>query len=849
MSARTSPSRMIRLPVLARVLLVLMAMAAAWPLVQVSRDWMEMARFQADAPGTTVSTGTRSSDWIVWSDVDGAITATYVFPTGPGYEAGIRAGDVLFLWDNQQYFDAEDLKNAIAFLPPGKERTYLVTRGAEYEEATVELARHPTFLYPRSEALWRFSLWGFTIGAFFHALGLFIAGPLAQHNRSARVELILIAVSSLWIVGNLIRLLAIELFGPPGMDTTYDTAFQITTFFGLIGWVGFPLLLVTKVASDADLLKGHRPWLMPVLYAVPTVLAIGMFTTALRGSIGPVSIEDLLFPVLFYASCYIGIAAAVSFVSAPSSDDEPGDGPTGSQGWGRLGSAIIFTIAVAAGLGVQGVIPVLSTWSEQATGWLIVSAQLLAVVPVTVYTIGTLRYGKVDEILSRAFVYTLVLGLIFFAFVGGVTALDAVFERAGRSRIVLEGAFVVLLLVLFERVARRLRFYVASFFSAERQKGRVAVSRFIDGITEYLDAESLAAEAISVSGRAFGARSAVVYVSSPSHPEEWVVGNFNPEPPYITEQVFRSIWPYFRSNDAIWARNPELNTHSLPMAIQRMLLEHNTGLAVPIRGDGKAAGLMLFGFKAKNNAVYNLEDLERLRSLASQVGLALERLQLVEREKRLASESSEAHLVALRAQINPHFLFNALNTIVSLIEERPDDAEDVVENLASIFRYTLHTGSKPFVPVSDEMTLVDRYLLIEKARFGERLEVSCTMDDSIAVHPVPAFAVQTLVENAIKHGIEKVRGQARLTITVAPLPDSDSEPHGSVQVTVHDSGVGIPSLFAEKEPATGRLAFFGIGLSNVYERMRELYGRDDLLRFESSDVTGSTVRLVIPPSR
>lgn len=835
---------MTRLPVLARVLLVIMALAAAWPLVQVSRDWMEMARFQADSPGS-VTTGTRSSDWIVWSDVDGAITATYVFPTGPGYEAGIRNGDVLFLWDNQQYFDAEDLKNAIAFLPPGKERTYLVTRGAEYEEVTVALARHPTFLYPRSEALWQFSLWGFTLGAFFHMLGLFIAGPLAQHNRSARVELILIAVSSLWIVGNLMRLLAVELFGPPGMDTTFDTAFQITTFFGLIGWVGFPLLLVMKVASDARLLKGHRSWLMPILYAVPTVLAFGMLTTAIRGSVGPVSIEDLLFPVLFYASCYIGIAAAVSFISARSS----GDSPTGSEGWGRLGSAIIFTIAVAAGLGVQGVIPVLSTWSEQATGWLIVSAQLLAVVPVTVYTVGTLRYGKVDEILSRAFVYTLVLGLIFFAFVGGVTALDAMFERAGRSRIVLEGVFVVFLLVLFERVARRLRFYVASFFSAERQKGRVAVSRFIDGITEYLDAESLATEAITVSGQAFGARSAVVYLSSPSHPDEWLVGNYNPEPPYLTEQVFRSIWPHFRSNDAIWARNPELNTHSLPMTIQRMLLEHNTGLAVPIRGDGKAAGLMLFGFKAKRNAVYNLEDLERLRSLASQVGLALERLQLVEREKRLASESSEAHLVALRAQINPHFLFNALNTIVSLIEERPDDAEDVVENLAAIFRYTLHTGSKPFVPVSDEMTLVDRYLSIEKARFGDRLAVSCTLDDAIAGHPVPAFAVQTLVENAIKHGIEKVRGQGRLTISVDPLPASDSEPLGAIQVTVHDSGVGIPALFAEKEPATGRLAFFGIGLSNVYDRMRELYGRDDLLRFESSDVAGSTVRLIVPPTR
>lgn len=824
---------MLNVRFVSRVLIAAAALAAAWPLAEAVQDWVELSGYHEDA-NTRLVTGSRGAgDWVVWDDVDGAITASHVFPKGPGYAAGIRDGDVLFLWDNQQYFDALDLKNAMSGLSPGVSRPYLLTRGTEFVEVSVELTRHPTFLYPRSMALWQFSLWGFTLGAFFHALGLFIAGPLARHNPSARFELVLIAVSSLWIFGNLLRLLAVQVFGPPDAGTLYDLAFQVTTTFGLIGWVGFPFLLLIRVASAAGLLKGHRAWLVPVIVCVPMVLAAGMLVTLLVGSIGPVSIEDLLVPILFYASCYIGMAAVVALLNH---DEATGD-------WGRAGSVIIALMAAAAALAVQGVIPVLSALSEQATGWMIVSAQLLAVVPVTIYTVGTLQFGKVDEILSRAFVYTLVLGLIFFAFVGGMTVLDPMLERTGASRIVVEGLFVVLLLVLFERLGRRLQIFASSFFSAERHQARVAMSRFLERITEFLDAETLASEAIAVAGSAVGARSAVLFLRAPSDDQSWIVGQFRPEPPYVTEQVFRLIWPHFRDQPAIWARNPELNKRHLPGSVRRLMLEHGAGLAVPVRGDGHTTGMLVFGMKSRRGAVYNLDDLELLRSFALQVGLAVDRLQLVEREKRLAAETSEAHLVALRAQINPHFLFNSLNTIISLISERPGEAEAVVENLSAIFRYTLQTGGKAFVPVRDEIALVERYLHIEKARFGERLTISCEVDPDAADVPVPAFTIQTLVENAIKHGIEKVRGPGRLSISVCT-----SEPDQSVVVDIVDTGAGIQTLFGRTEPATGNLDFFGTGLSNVYERVGQLYGRDDLLSFVSSPDAGTVVRLKIPSS-
>ena len=831
-------------PERSRILLVLLVFVAAlssWPLLQVGMDWYEIASYQQDA-NTPMESGARASDWIVWEDDDGSITAEYVFPSGPGYEAGIRDGDVLFLWDNQQYFYAEDLKNSIAFLGPGSTRTYLLTRGNDFVEATVQLARHPTFLYPRSSILWKFSLWGFTLGSFLHLLGLFIAGPLARHNRAARLELALISVSSLWIWGNLARMLLVELLGPPDAGSHYDVLFQVLTTVGLIGWIGFPLFLVLKVTTDAGILSRSGRWMHPLLLLVPLILAIVVLVTLAQGAFGPISVEDLLVPILFYASCYIGAGAGVALVANPAAGH-----PDRVEAWGRLGSSIILLVSLIVALAVLGVIPLLTVLTEQMTGWIIVSAQLLAVVPITVYTIGTLRYGKVEDILSRTFVYTLALGLIFFMFVGGVSALDTWLDKGGNSRIVIEGLFVVVLLMLFERLGRSLRVHVTRIFSAERSRARKQISAFIEEVTGYMDAGTLATEAVRVAAGAFGARSAVLFLESPSEPDTWVMGNFNPAPPYVTEQVFLSLWPHFRANPSVWARNPELNTHTLPPRAHRTLIEYGAALAIPVRGDDRPVGMFILSRKSARRAIYNLEDLEQLRSFAVHVGLATERLQMVEREKRLASESSEAHLVALRAQINPHFLFNALNTILSLIEQQPSTAEEVVENLAAIFRYTLQTGSKPFVPLADEIQLVHRYLNIEQARFGDRLEIEIAIDPDTCTHPVPAFAVQTLVENAIKHGIEKVRGTGHLRIS-AHFEQNAAQDDTLVAIDVRDSGAGIPALYSLDGFTTGRQAFFGIGLSNVFERMSQLFGRDDLLQLTSSPGEGTTARLCIPKS-
>jgi hypothetical protein len=813
---------------------------AAVPLVDAILEWQEIRKFEA---GLVVlqRPSARGSDWVVWEDRDGSITASHVFPGGPGHAGGVRTGDEFYALEFQQYFNEEDLHNAIAGIEPGQTRDMILVREGKPIDVSVTFARHPTFLYPSATGVWQFALWAFTIGTFFHILGLVIATPLARHNRRSRADLFMISISALWIIGNTLRLVLVELLGSPAADTSYDLLFRGLTIAGLIGWIGFPAVLLETLVRDGRLFQfkgGRFHWL---IHVIPATLLFGVLASSVQGNVGPFTLEKMLVPILFYASCFIGGAALVSLSVRSKEGDES------HVEWGRLESLSILLFALLAGLAVTDVIPVFTQMSESTAAWTIVSAQLLAIVPISLYTIGTLRYGKVDEVVNRAVVYSLSLGLIFFAFVGGLTVLDRVVDLSGTARIVLEGIFVVFLLIVFERSFRRLRSLASSIFSTERQRGRQIINRFQETASEILDIDALTQKSIDVAGRVFDARSSIIFLRSPAD-GSWIIKRHRPEPPYLTEQVFESIWSHFEYAPTIWSRNSELNEHQISETSEEELRRYHAALAVPIRGEGRAAGLMILSYKTRRGSVYNLDDLDQLRSLAGNLALAVERLALVEREKSLAAESSEAHLVALRSQINPHFLFNALNTLLAFIGEKPDEAEAVVEHLAAIFRHTLQTGSKPFVTMDEETSLVEHYLAIEKARFGDRLQVTCDIDADLRSHPVPAFAIQTLVENAIKHGLERSRKQCSLTITVSrAYPNQGSS--GAARVLVEDTGVGIPQLFGKTAPSHERHDFFGIGLSNVFDRLQQLYQQSDLLGYMSDSENGTSVTMTIPAER
>jgi len=202
-----------------------------------------------------------------------------------------------------------------------------------------------------------------------------------------------------------------------------------------------------------------------------------------------------------------------------------------------------------------------------------------------------------------------------------------------------------------------------------------------------------------------------------------------------------------------------------------------------------------------------------------------------ERERQLLVLASRAELKALRAQINPHFLFNALNAIAGLIPTDPALADQTVEELAKVFRYTLRKSESEWVGLDEEAEFVHAYLRVERARFGDRLWTQVCLDPAAAQVPIPAMCIQPLIENAVRHGASLASGRGLVELRA-------SVEGQFLLVEVSDNGPGFPARFS-LAGSTGH------GLRNVSERLAGYYGDLAQLRWGSSD--GRTwVRLRIP---
>lgn len=186
----------------------------------------------------------------------------------------------------------------------------------------------------------------------------------------------------------------------------------------------------------------------------------------------------------------------------------------------------------------------------------------------------------------------------------------------------------------------------------------------------------------------------------------------------------------------------------------------------------------------------------------------------VERNAELRRQSLERHFAALSAQVNPHFLFNTLNTLAEVVHEDADLAEELITDLAGLMRFTLESSTK-WVTLGDELTLVRRLLRLEEARLPDRLTWSVSVsDDALLEVPIPGLLIQPLVENAVHHGIVPRPEGGRVEIVVTRVDDR-------VRVQVTDDGAGIPDDVVKRlhEPGRGT-AGAGGGLYNAAERTR-----------------------------
>lgn len=259
------------------------------------------------------------------------------------------------------------------------------------------------------------------------------------------------------------------------------------------------------------------------------------------------------------------------------------------------------------------------------------------------------------------------------------------------------------------------------------------------------------------------------------------------------------------------------------------------GVIAPLKIRGETAGTLKFYYSSRQ--MINPVSIELVKGLSA---LLSQQLEIAESEKYIQL-ARQSEIKALQAQISPHFLFNGLNTIVSLVRTNPGKARKLLVSLSRYLRQNLTATRQEKVSLRQELNHVKAYLEIEEARFEDKLKVNYDIDESALSKQVPPLTLQPIVENALKHGLKPKANDGRLQITI----EKDSN---NVEVTVTDNGAGIDPDVKErlfKKPINSENGG-GIGLYNVNRRLIMTYGDRSQLQIESGADTPTTVSFTIP---
>ncbi len=288
-----------------------------------------------------------------------------------------------------------------------------------------------------------------------------------------------------------------------------------------------------------------------------------------------------------------------------------------------------------------------------------------------------------------------------------------------------------------------------------------------------------------------------------------------------TEQVIASGLPIFlKQKEHIGCRHEGCPFHS--------------AIIVPLKKSGNIVGTLKFYGSATVELNTILFEIARGLTDLFSIQLELEDIQI--KDKLLA----HAEIRHLQAQINPHFLFNSLNTIASFCRTAPDKARDLILDLSFYMRQNLDS-SRGFIPLADELEQINAYLAIEKARFGELINIQMQIEPGCEQWPIPSLIIQPLVENAIKHGLRVREGGGCISMHIQRSCDE-------LHVTVRDDGMGIPeevlgSLLDRREMDSSTR---GIGLRNSHFRLEQIYGPEYGMHIESTPSIGTAISFCIP---
>lgn len=295
-------------------------------------------------------------------------------------------------------------------------------------------------------------------------------------------------------------------------------------------------------------------------------------------------------------------------------------------------------------------------------------------------------------------------------------------------------------------------------------------------------------------------------------------GEANEHYPHLDEVIARSI-EHLRREHVDHDKLPCQRRGNCPM---------RTAVVVPLVVEQSLQGVLVVVGGVDGKRLIRMAD-EAARFVCTQLELA----QLDESRQQLA----QAEVRALRAQISPHFVYNALNTISSLIRTDPERARELLMEFADFTRYSFRTSGL-FTTLAEELRNIDRYLTLESARYAQRLRVRLKIAPEVLSVTVPFLVLQPLVENAVRHGLAKKPGGGTVTVVAQ---DNGTE----ALISVEDDGVGMDAdRLADLRDAHRSGAHVGIG--NINQRMRSVYGEEYALMVETAPGAGMKVILRVP---
>jgi two-component system, LytTR family, sensor kinase len=281
------------------------------------------------------------------------------------------------------------------------------------------------------------------------------------------------------------------------------------------------------------------------------------------------------------------------------------------------------------------------------------------------------------------------------------------------------------------------------------------------------------------------------------------------------------------------ASTPDDRVHIVPRLVSSdPSCPLRSAVLAPLMVQGRRAGSLIAFYRSVGRPSH--QELRVVQEAASLVAAQVELSIVAEQEERLA----QAELRALRAQISPHFIYNALAAVAGDIHVRPEEARELLTDFAEFTRYLFRDG-RSYVTLAEEVEHVERYLRLERARFRDSLHVTVDIPRETRDAVVPSMSLQPLVENAVRHGVERRAGRGRISIDARVVD-------GNVELRVSDDGSGIEP---ERLPEVLAGAGGGIGLSNVDARLRATFGERYALRLDSRVGEGTTAIMTVPNLR